>query len=244
MNRFVGVFLIGAVLSPSALARAQSPTPSGAAVYAERCATCHDATDTTRAPSRESLRARSIAAILAALSPTGVMAPQGAQLTAAEKQSVAAFLAPPDPSTPPATSSAPSGATAATPAAAGDPVVGGCATTPPLPQSLAPAWNGWGNDTSNARFQPSAAAGLTPADVPRLTLKWAFAFPGATTSTSQPAVAGGRVFVGSEAGGVWSLDLATGCTHWKFTTEAGVRTALTVERIPGARPAMRCFLAT
>ena len=232
MKRFAGLLLAAFVVAPAALARAQSPATAGAAVYAERCATCHEATDATRAPSLVSLRARSTPAILAALSPTGVMAPQGAQLTAAEMQAVAAFLAQPDAaSSTSAASPAPVTAPAASPAATEDPTVGRCATTPPLPESLAPMWNGWGNDPSNGRFQPAAAAGMTPSAVPSLTLKWAFAFPGATTSTSQPAVAGGRVFVGSEAGDVWSLDLASGCTHWKFDTEAGVRTAITVERI-------------
>src|SRR5688500_10941949 len=204
MKPFAGLLLAAFVVSPPTLARAQSPAPTGAAVYAERCATCHDATDATRAPSRESLRARSTSVILASLAPTGVMAPQGAQLTDAEKQAVAAFLAQSD-----AAASlvlpAPAAAPAASPTATGDPMVGRCATTTPLPESLAPMWNGWGNDPSNARFQPAAAAGLTPSEVPGLTLKWAFAFPGATTSSAQPAVAGGRVFVGSEAGGVWSL---------------------------------------
>ena len=46
---------------------------------------------------------------------------------------------------------------------------------------------------------------------------------------------------GSEAGGVWSLDLATGCTHWKFDTEAGVRTAVTVERIGQNPPRYAAF---
>src|SRR5688500_13334643 len=114
MKPFVGLLLAlpAFVASPPTLARAQSPASTGAAVYAERCATCHDATDATRAPSRESLRARSTSVILATLSPTGVMAPQGAQLTDAEKQAVATFLAQSD-----SAASPPSPAPAATPAA-------------------------------------------------------------------------------------------------------------------------------
>jgi polyvinyl alcohol dehydrogenase (cytochrome) len=205
--------------------------PSGAAIYEERCATCHEATDaTTRAPSRDSLRARSVEAILASLEPAGVMAPQGLQLSAAEKQAVATFLAAPTPAPAPVAASAAAGG--ATGAAAADPGPGQCANpAPAFGNSLAPMWNGWGNGPANGRFQDSAAAGLTAQSVPQLTLKWAFAFPGATSASGQPTVAGGRVFVGSEAGGVWSLDLATGCTYWKFATEGGVRTAPTVERI-------------
>jgi polyvinyl alcohol dehydrogenase (cytochrome) len=214
-------FSVAALLTSANVADAGQAVqpPSGAKIYAERCATCHDAADATRAPSRESLGARSVEAIFAALSPGGVMSAQGAPLSATEKQAVAAFLGTPTPA---------AGNAGATPAR--DPGV--CTTTSaPFSPSPGATWNGWGNDPSNSRFQSAAAAGLTPASVPKLTLKWAFAFPGATSATAQPAVVGGRVFVGSEAGGVWSLDLASGCTYWKFDTEAGVRSAVTIERV-------------
>src|SRR4051794_41062635 len=55
-----------------------------------------------------------------------------------------------------------------------------------------PAWSGWGG-AGNARFQTKAAAGLTPSDVPKLKVKWAFGLPGATSMYSQPSVAFGRV---------------------------------------------------
>ena len=54
-------------------------------------------------------------------------------------------------------------------------------------------------------------AGLTADDVPRLTLKWAFGFPDATSAWSQPTVAGGRLFVGSQNGTVYALDAKSGC---------------------------------
>ena len=59
-----------------------------------------------------------------------------------------------------------------------------------------------------------ARPGLTAADVPQLKLKWAFAFPGDLQSYSQATVAGGRLFVGSWGGKVYSLNAATGCIHW------------------------------
>ena len=34
---------------------------------------------------------------------------------------------------------------------------------------IASGWNGFGNDASNSRFQNAKAAGLTAADVPKLT---------------------------------------------------------------------------
>lgn len=152
--------------------------------------------------------------ILAAMEPGGSMAANATGLSTVEKQAVAAFLS--------------GGSTAA----ATDPATGLCpaGATLPDPASL-PAWNGWGNDASNSRFQPATAAGLSAADVPKLTLKWAFGFPGATAASGQPTVAAGRVFVGNVNGMVYSLDAKTGCTHWTFKADGGVRTAIVVARI-------------
>jgi polyvinyl alcohol dehydrogenase (cytochrome) len=92
-------------------------------------------------------------------------------------------------------------------------------------------WNGWGLNSSNTRFQSADAAGLTAADVPRLKLKWAFGFPTDLQANAQAVVAGGRVFVGSAGGKVYSLDAATGCIHWFFTTGATVRSAISIARL-------------
>ena len=111
---------------------------------------------------------------------------------------------------------------------------GACANTPPAfadPLS-APYWNGWGVDPQQSRFQPAAMAQLAAADVPRLKLKWAFAFPDASFAFAQPTVIGGRVFVGSQAGKVYSLDATTGCTYWQFEAGALVRAAITVGQNP------------
>src|SRR5579862_948133 len=89
-----------------------------------------------------------------------------------------------------------------------------------------PSWNGWGNDPSNARFQTATGAGLSAGDVPNLKLKWAFGFPGTRQMYGQPTVAAGRVFIGVDSGAVYSLDAATGCVHWSFQSEAGVRNAI------------------
>jgi len=91
------------------------------------------------------------------------------------------------------------------------------------------AWTGWGVNTSNTRFQ--SAAGIGAAEVPRLKVKWAFAFPGDIQAYSQPSIAGGRVFVGSAGGKVYSLDAQTGCVHWFFEAESGVRSAVTLARV-------------
>lgn len=91
-----------------------------------------------------------------------------------------------------------------------------------------PAWNGWSAAIANTRFQTANAAKLTPADVPRLKLKWAFGYPGATSAGTQPTVVGGRVYVGTAEGEIYSLDAKTGCVHWTIETEAAVRSAINI----------------
>jgi len=81
-----------------------------------------------------------------------------------------------------------------------------------------PVWSGWGG-AGNARFETKSASGLTPADVPKLKLKWAFGLPGGASMYSQPAVAFGRVFVGNDNGVVYSLDAKTGCVYWAYQAD-------------------------
>jgi len=71
-------------------------------------------------------------------------------------------------------------------------------------------------------------AGLTADQVPRLKLKWAFGFSNAIRAFAQPTVAGGRIFLGSATGKVYSLDAATGCIHWIFAADAPVRSAISI----------------
>ena len=122
------------------------------------------------------------------------------------------------------------GQAAAQPGDAATPAVGRCAAGGATAADLStgPRWSGWGAGLANTRFQPADQARLTAERVPRLTLKWAFGFPAASSARAQPAVAGGRLFVGSESGRVYALDAKSGCTHWTFEAKAGVRTAMVV----------------
>ena len=187
----------------------------GAAIFKERCATCHEAGATVRAPLRDVLSALSVQQIVASLGPGGTMAVQGKELSDAEKTAVATHLS--------------RGGKSAT----ADPVVGACASRVATIAEGAgqPAWNGWGNDVANTRFQPAKGAGLSAADVPKLKLKWAFAFEGATTASGQPAIFGGRVFVGNINTAFYALDASTGCMHWTFKADGGIRTAPSVARV-------------
>lgn len=74
---------------------------------------------------------------------------------------------------------------------------------------------------------PGAASRLTPDLLPRLAVKWAFAFPGASRA-GNPAVAGGAVFVAGEDGVVQAIDEAGGCVRWRFQADAEVRGTVVV----------------
>ena len=157
------------------------------------------------------MRDRSPDAIVTALT-SGTMALQGQDLTILDRRAVAEYI---------------TGR-----AASGDPIgtsVGRCESTPAIGDLLiGPHWSGWGAGGENLRFQSSESAGLGVDQVPGLTLKWAFGFPESTSAWGQPAVAGGRVYVGSQNGVVYSLDAKTGCSHWTYVARGGVRTAISV----------------
>jgi len=182
------------------------------------CALCH-LNPTEKAPSGEMIRDMPPERIYASLT-TGSMQMQAQALNDGQKRVIAEFM---------------SGRTLGS-AAAGDAknMPNKCLSNPNMSNpTQGPAWNGWSADAANTRFQTAAGAGLTAAQVPQLKLKWAFGLPAGMTSSSQPTVVAGRVFVGSDNGFIYSLDAATGCVYWSFENGAIVRGAVTVGRISG-----------
>ncbi len=101
-----------------------------------------------------------------------------------------------------------------------------CPSTGPWRAGKTAGWPQWGVDVSNARFQQQP--GLTADEIPKLKLKWAFGFPNANSAYSQPTYVDGRVFVGSDTGWIYSIDASSGCAHWAFRANAGVRTSVVV----------------
>jgi polyvinyl alcohol dehydrogenase (cytochrome) len=91
-----------------------------------------------------------------------------------------------------------------------------------------PRWSGWSTDITNTRFQDAAGAGLTAADVSKLKLKWAFSLGNETEARSQPAVADGRIFFGTQDGTVYSLDARSGCIYWTSKIDGGIASAVVV----------------
>lgn len=195
-----------------ALPIAAQDTPDGERIYLEHCARCHE-TAMAQMPTREALASYAPELVENALS-TFAMRSEAEELSHAERRAVAEYLT----GSPPGTLKAPADAI---------PASAYCRTDA---EFLGDAWNGWGAGLANTRYRPSAAAELGAADVPRLTLKWAFGFPGVTTSGSQATVVGNRVFVGSRNGAVYALDAKTGCLDWLFQADAGVRSTPTVAR--------------
>lgn len=196
--------------------RAQGGAPDGADLYQQRCASCHDAPK-ERTPPRSALATRRPEEIVAALT-TGTMRTFAGGLAEAEIRAVAVHL-----TGKPLGSPVSSGASAQrcqTPAAAID--------------LKAPHWNGWGHDSDNSRHQP--APGLSAGDVPRLELKWAYAYP-TTQAIGQPTIVGDRLYVSTSSGQVVALNAQTGCTWWSIDTGASVRTAITVGALPAGGPA-------
>ncbi len=184
--------------------------PDGAALYQARCSACHDNNSAEeRAPKREQIATRKPEAIVGAMF-DGAMIAQASGLTLEEGRAIARFI------------------TGKEFSAASDVSMGKC-EAPPKTLSLAPGdWNGWSVELDNSRYQ--ARPRLSAADVPRLKVKWAFGFPGDSRAFAQPAVVGGRVFVGSAGGKVFSLNASTGCTYWSFKADGAVRTAITIAR--------------
>src|SRR5262249_15634303 len=107
-----------------------------------------------------------------------------------------------------------------------------CSNPAPI-ATTGPQWNGWGVSLANDRLQSDSAAGLTSSDVPRLKVKWAFGFAGDASAAVQPSIVGGRVFIASVPGRVFSLSLNDGCTFWTFDADAMVRTAVAVGEVGG-----------
>ncbi len=189
-------------------------------MFADHCSGCHTEDD-ARAPSPEVLRGRSPQAIIDALT-AGSMKYQGLALSGEERRAIAESL---------------TGRTLR--AALTGSTIGHCGPStrlgagrraPPGDPRAGPLWNGWGPTIENTHFQPADQAGLTAEQVPRLHLKWSFGFPDATSAWAQPAIAGGRVYVGSQNGTVYSLDAVSGCVAWTFVAQGGVRASISIGR--------------
>lgn len=203
----------------------------GAALYQERCASCHDnATD--RTPPRSVIAANPPAFILAAMQ-TGIMQPMSIGLSEHEMKAIALHLNP----------------VSGSRGTAGDqnvnaiwgsssaemPLDGPKCSAPPRPVDLAAAdqWNGWSPAQDNLRYQKNP--GVSAADVPRLKVKWAFHYPG--SKNGQATIIDDRLFVTSMSGAVYALDAQTGCVHWRHDAGTPTRSSVSIGTMPAGSKA-------
>lgn len=186
----------------------------------ERCAACHgdnvdDAARVEGAPSRETLHQMTPETILQAIT-IGAMRIHAEGITDEVKLAMAEFIS--------------GRKIGPIEAGSAQKMPNRCAIPTLIDNQVENAdWNGWSPGVANARFQPNP--GLSAADVPALELKWAFGFPGVSSVYGQPTLVGDRVFIGVDTGYVYALDSTTGCVHWSFLAESGVRNAVSIDRV-------------
>src|SRR5437762_10636347 len=197
-----------------AFAQPRQSEGDGSKLFGDVCVTCHGNAQVEAAPLPAVIKQMTPERIYQSLT-TGVMKNQGASLTDQQKREVAEYM-----------SGRRMGATESGDARK---MPNACASNPPIRDvAAAPSWNGWGVDNANTRFQPAKAADLSTGQVSRLKLKWAFGLPGAISVYGQPTIVAGRVFVSSDTGYVYALDADSGCVHWSFQAQSGVRSAITI----------------
>ena len=193
------------------------PAQEGQRIFETACASCHADAGDQRTPGVALLGQLTPRAIVASLE-DGVMRAEGADLTHEQRVQVAEYL----------TRRAYEAETLPAAAFCADPAWTGI-------DPAAISWMGFAGNLAGTGYQPPERAGLTASDVPRLQLRWAFAFPGGTNMRTSPAVAGDAALVAGPFGEILALDLATGCVRWSYEAEATVRGAIVVGEGPEGR---------
>ena len=180
----------------------------GKPLYIEHCAGCHEA-QVYKAPHTTWLELMSPQVLYRSIT-EGIMQSQAAHLSGGDKQHIVEYI---------------------TQMRLGDPDAGPAVAWCEASASEFSTLDenhltGWGHDTR--RYVSSDAAGFDRSQIDNLELKWSFGFPASTRARSQPTIAMGAVFVGSQDGTVYAFDLETGCVRWTFAARAEVRTGITL----------------
>ena len=195
--------LITLALAFTAISLAQE----GTRVFIRHCQKCHDPNSDAHAPLPEALAQTPWKKIVQSLE-SGSMKAFGSALNSEERTAVARYLGKEGP--------------------VEVPLMNGYCEAGAQPTPTNNAWNGWGVDNLNTRFQPQQAGGLTARDIPNLKVRWAFGFPNAVSAYSQPTVVGGKVYTGSNDGTVYALDAKSGCIYWMYKAKAMVRSVVVI----------------
>lgn len=181
----------------------------GEELYMKHCSQCHEG-NMPRAPHNILFRMAQPEDILTALN-EGIMKQQAAGLSLRERSLVANFLA------------------GSKDISESDQSMIMCKTSVAVLQSELSTIASWGMNNASHRFVDGETAGLNKENVSKLQLKWAFDFPGATRARSQPTVYGNVIYVGSQHGVVYAIDIDSGCLFWSFQADAEVRSAISIE---------------
>lgn len=89
-----------------------------------------------------------------------------------------------------------------------------------------------GADGNNPRYLDAAQAGLTTADMPKLELAWAIAFPETSSLRSAPVIIGSTMFyAASDSGRVFALDTNSGCAKWVYNAGTRLRSSIAYDVI-------------
>lgn len=206
-----------APVAPPVTQVAATSAHPGEAVYKQSCAACHDNTETTRAPSRENLKAMSFQLVNYALT-QGKMKDIGAGLSAEQRAQVVSFVTGRD--------------TTKTVDWAPGMMCTGARAAVDLEGPDAATSTHYGFDRNNTRKLTAKQAGLTTAQMGNLELAWSIAFPDASVMRSQGAVVGKNLFYpATDAGKVYAFDLsdpAKPCVQWVYAApgDAPLRTSI------------------
>ena len=200
------------LLGPNALAQIADNHP-GAEVYAQNCASCHDAPAYPEIPSLGALQMMSAQVIDYALT-EGVMSYQAEDLTAEQREQTVDYLA----------------------------MEGGydawvanlfCA---PEARAInlagAPALTRFGVDDNNTRYIPAETAGLAKSDMSNLELAWSIAFPEVRQFRSSPVIVGSTMFFPVQGTRkVFAMDTQSGCAKWVYESPNTMRSSLSIGAI-------------
>ena len=198
-------------------------THPGNALYQENCATCHDGS-IEKAPAANWLEMLIPQALLRTIN-EGIMSEQASHLSEEEKIQIVEYIVRQDRKNFPKEAE-----------------LNYCKSHDMnFDLREAPEPYGWGYNTS--RFIPKKSGGIDSKNIKNLKLKWAFGFPYSQRARSQPLFAMGSIFVGSQSGDVYALDVKTGCVKWNFTASGEVRTGIIMDQWEnGKKPNKRPYI--
>lgn len=205
---------LGVSLSSGVLAADLSNAQKGEQLYKKHCASCHDI-GVDKAPKVEDLKRLSQSQIMMTIS-IGRMQPQAAAMSKDERSWVSEYLS------------------------GGGEVdntwleANRCDKYPVLTEADSKVISAdWGFGEFNNRLQTQSE--ITPENVHKLKLKWAFGFQKVNDMRNQPVYTDDALYVGSKSAHVMALDPETGCIKWQQQTAAGVRSSLVLGEIAGER---------